>query len=151
MAGKGVGGWGQGACCRLERGHSHFFLRALDPPPQTGKHQPHRESSGGSKLLSPALEWYEALHSLLMGEGCSRIRRNLLACHLFSCLVMSDSLQLHEHQASLVLHHLLEFAQIHVRWVDVAICPSHPLLRPSPAFKLSPPSCLFRSSTSGNW
>ena len=28
----------------MERGHSHFFLRALDPPPQTGKHQPHRES-----------------------------------------------------------------------------------------------------------
>ena len=28
----------------MERGYSHFFLRALDPPPQTGKHQPHRES-----------------------------------------------------------------------------------------------------------
>ena len=27
-----------------------------------------------------------------------------------------------------VLHHLLEFAQIHVHWVSDAIQPSHPLL-----------------------
>ena len=30
-----------------------------------------------------------------------------------------------------VLHHLLEFAQTHVLWVDDAIQPSHPLLPPS--------------------
>ena len=37
-----------------------------------------------------------------------------------------------------ILHHLPEFAQIHVRWVDDAIQPSHPLL-PSfpPALNLS--------------
>ena len=31
-----------------------------------------------------------------------------------------------------VLHYLPEFAQTHVRWVGVAIQPSHPLLPPSP-------------------
>ena len=37
-----------------------------------------------------------------------------------------------------VLHYLLEFAQIHVRWVGYAIWPSHPLPPPSPfAFSLS--------------
>ena len=30
-----------------------------------------------------------------------------------------------------VLHHLLEFAQTHVHWVDDAIQPSHPLSPPS--------------------
>ena len=37
-----------------------------------------------------------------------------------------------------VLHHLLEFAQIHVHWVSDSIQPSHPLSSPSPpAFNLS--------------
>ena len=37
-----------------------------------------------------------------------------------------------------VLHHLLEFAQIHVLWVSAAIQSSHPLSSPSPpAFNLS--------------
>ena len=36
----------------------------------------------------------------------------------------------------LVLHYLLESAQVHVHWVDDAIQPSHPLSSPSPAFKL---------------
>ena len=31
-----------------------------------------------------------------------------------------------------VLHHLLEFSQTHVHWVDDAIQPSHPLLTPPP-------------------
>ena len=38
-----------------------------------------------------------------------------------------------------VLHHLHQFAQTHVHWVDDAIQPSHSLLSPSPpAFNLSP-------------
>ena len=44
---------------------------------------------------------------------------------------MSDSLRPHAaHQASLAIHCLLEFAQIHVHWVSDAIQPSlcHPLL-----------------------
>ena len=42
-----------------------------------------------------------------------------------------------------ILHHLLEFAQTHVHWVD-PIQPSHPLLSPSPpAFNLSQHQGLF--------
>ena len=42
-----------------------------------------------------------------------------------------------------VLHHLLELAQTHVRWVSGAIQPSHPLSSPSPfAFSLSQHQCL---------
>ena len=42
------------------------------------------------------------------------------------------------HQASLVLHSLLEFAQTHVYWAGDTIQPSHPLSFPSPpAFSLS--------------
>ena len=42
-----------------------------------------------------------------------------------------------------VLHHLPEFARIHVRWVSDAIQPSHPLL-PSSAFNLSQHQGLFQ-------
>ena len=53
---------------------------------------------------------------------------------LFSCSVMSDSLQPHglQHTRLPVLHHLLELAQTHDHWVRDAIQPSHPLLSPSP-------------------
>ena len=45
----------------------------------------------------------------------------------------------------LVLHYLLEFALIHVRWVDDAIQPSLPLSSPSPpAFNLSQHQGLFQ-------
>ena len=43
-----------------------------------------------------------------------------------------------------VLHHLPEFAQVHVYWVSNAIQPSHPLLPSSSAFNLSPYQGLFQ-------
>ena len=44
-----------------------------------------------------------------------------------------------------VLHHLPEFAQIHVHWVDDAVQPSHPLSSPSPpALSLSQHQGLFQ-------
>ena len=44
-----------------------------------------------------------------------------------------------------VLHHLLEFAQTHVHWVDDAIQPSHPLSLPSlPALSLPQNQALFQ-------
>ena len=44
-----------------------------------------------------------------------------------------------------VLHHLPEFAQTHVHWVNDAIQPSHPLLSPSPpALNLSQHQDLFQ-------
>ena len=43
-----------------------------------------------------------------------------------------------------VLHHLLEFAKIHVRRVGDAIQPSHPLSSPSPTSNLSQHQGLFQ-------
>ena len=44
-----------------------------------------------------------------------------------------------------VLHHLLEFAEIHVHWIGDAIQPSHPLSPPSPpTFNLSQHQGLFQ-------
>ena len=60
--------------------------------------------------------------------------------HLFNYQVMSalcDCLD-YSMPGSPVLHYFLEFAQIHVHWVDDAIQPSHPLPLPSCfAFSLS--------------
>ena len=48
-------------------------------------------------------------------------------------------------QGFTVLHHLLEFAQTHIHWVDDAIQPFHPLLPPSPpTFNLSQHQGLFQ-------
>ena len=48
-----------------------------------------------------------------------------------------------------VLHYLLEFAQIHVHWVNNAIQPSHPLLPSSPpALSLSQHQGLFQRVSS---
>ena len=46
--------------------------------------------------------------------------------------------------ATPALHHLPEFAQTHVHWVNDAIQPSHPLSSPSPAFNLSQHQGLFQ-------
>ena len=65
---------------------------------------------------------------------------------LFSCSVVSSSLQPHGLQSGLrVLHHLPEIAQSHVHWVRDSIQPSCPLSSPSPpAFYLSQPQGLFQ-------
>ena len=65
---------------------------------------------------------------------------------LFSWSIMFDSLWPHELYSMPglpVLHHLLEFAQIHVHWVNDAIQLSHSLSSPSPAFNLSQPQGIF--------
>ena len=73
---------------------------------------------------------------------CSVIKSYLTLCNLMDCSTPGFP----------VLHHLPEFAQIHVHWVSDASQPSHPLLPPSPpAFNLSqhqgffPVSQLFAS------
>ena len=51
----------------------------------------------------------------------------------FSRSVMSDSLQLHELQHAIPVHHQLpEFFQTHIHRVSDAVQPSHPLSSPSP-------------------
>ena len=65
---------------------------------------------------------------------------------LLSHLVGSDSLRPHDciTPGFLVLHHLLEFAQVHVHCVGDAIQPSHLLPPPSPpALNLSQHQSLF--------
>ena len=68
---------------------------------------------------------------------------------LFSCSVLSDSLQPHGlQQARLpVLHYLPEFAKTHVHWVSDTIQAFHPLSPPSPpAFNLSSINIFFNKS-----
>ena len=66
---------------------------------------------------------------------------------LFSCWVMSNSLQPHDCSTPdfPVFHCLSEFAQTHVHWVNDAIQPSQPLSLPSPpALSLSQHQSLFQ-------
>ena len=61
-----------------------------------------------------------------------------------SCLTLCDPMDCST-PGLLVLHHLLEFAPIHVHRVSDAIHSSHPLLSPSPpAFNLSHHQSLFQ-------
>ena len=71
---------------------------------------------------------------------------NILLLLLFSCSIMSVSLQPHRMQhARLPYHQLVELVQTHVHWVGDAIQPSHPLSSPSPpAFNLSQHQDLFQ-------
>ena len=58
-------------------------------------------------------------------------------CCLFSCQVMSNSLQLHGLQPGLpVPYHLSEYAQVHIHYIGDAIQRSHPLSPSSSAFNL---------------
>ena len=66
---------------------------------------------------------------------CSVAEACLTFCDPRTCSMLGSS----------VLHHLPEFAQIHVRWVDGAMKPSHPLPLSSPfAFHFSQPWVLFQ-------
>ena len=61
-----------------------------------------------------------------------------------SCLTLCDPVNCSMPRFP-VLHHLLEFAQTHVHWVNEAIQPSHPLSPPSPsALSLSQHQGLFQ-------
>ena len=68
-----------------------------------------------------------------------------------SCLTLCNSMD-YSRPGFPVLHHLPEFAQIHVQWVSDAIQPSHPVvpfsscLQSFPAAWSSPVSWLFTSS-----
>ena len=61
-----------------------------------------------------------------------------------SCLTLCDPMDCSTPGLT-ILHHLLELAQTHVRWVGDAIQPPHPLSSPSPpALKLSQHQGLFQ-------
>ena len=72
---------------------------------------------------------------------------NRWAVVVFSCSVVSDSLQPQGRQHASVLHHLPELAQAHVLPVGDTIQPSHSLSSPSPpAFSLSQHQGLSKGS-----
>ena len=69
------------------------------------------------------------------GGGCSVAKLHLILGNPLNCSTSRSS----------VLHHLLEFTQVHVLWIGDAIQPSHPLLPSSPsAFYLSQHQGLFK-------
>ena len=81
-----------------------------------------------NKIRTPKTCWEKTCHSSYL--------RNLLS---FICLVvptLGDPMDCST-PGFPVPHHLLEFAQTHVRWVSDAIQPSHPLSPCRPAFCLS--------------
>ena len=74
-------------------------------------------------------------HARVISSLQTVYQNSVSACLLlFSCSVMSDSLQPHglQHTRLPVLHCLLELAQTPIHWVGDAIQPSRPLLSPSP-------------------
>ena len=80
--------------------------------------------------------WFKIHHSKNKDHGIQS--HHFMANLLFSLSVMSDSLQppcICSMPGFLDLHHLQEFAQIHVHWVSDNIQPSCPLSSPSlPSF-----------------
>ena len=108
------------------------------------------------QFLKSALIWRKVLNSCTsavlwrLGRFLLQITENSpLKQLLFSLSDVSNSLQPHglQHTPGFpVLHHLPEFAQTHVHWVNDAIQPSHLLSSPSPpAFSLSQHQGLFAS------
>ena len=102
--------------------------------------------------------YWSCLISLSTVENTVLNSLNIMFCYkflpllLFSCSVISDSLQSHGLQCAKLpcpsltsLTLLLEFAQTHVHWVDDAIQSYHPLSPPSPpALNLSQHQSLFQ-------
>ena len=87
-------------------------------------------------LLWPAFIYYIVIRELKISSLCCCSVTQLC---LTLCLPMDCSTPVFP-----VLHHLPEFAQTHVHWVDDPIQPSHPLLSPSPpVFNLSQHQGLF--------
>ena len=84
--------------------------------------------------------------SWMTQSGKRMTLRNLYCCSVVqSCLPLWDLMDCST-PGFLFLHCLLEFAQIHVHWVDDAIQPSHPLFAP---FSSCPQS--FPASGSLQW
>ena len=76
-------------------------------------------------------------------EQQGNVNRNCCCLVTKSCLTLCNPMDCS--MAVLpVLHHLQEFAQVHVHWIGDAIQPSHPLSPSSPAFNLSQHRGLFQ-------
>ena len=103
------------------------------------------------KTLAKASQWLNAYFRALVFSP-TLLSKKALLCFAFRyccsvakpCLTLCDPVNCNT-PGFPVLHHLLEFAQTHVHWVDVAIQPSH-LLPPHspPALSLSQHQGLFQ-------
>jgi len=87
---------------------------------------------------------YSPFLSGIWGEGCCSVAQ--------ACLTLCDPMDCST-PGFPVLHHLPEFTQTHVHWVDDAIPPFHPLSPSSPALNLSQHQGLFQwvSSSTQGW
>ena len=84
--------------------------------------------------------------AVILSQVLSLSALNLLLCCCSvtqSCPTLCDPVD-YSTPGFPVLHHFLDFAQIHVHWVGDAIQPSHPLSSCSPAFNLSQRQGLFQ-------
>ena len=93
------------------------------------------------------LAYYVKILGQELGEYGPTLRIMMWSCYCSfakSCLTLCDPMDC-SMPGFPVLHHLPEFAQTQIHWVDDAIQPSHPLLSPSPpAFNLSQHQGLFQ-------
>ena len=95
-----------------------------------------REKAMPNPIMPEQLTWlfYRFIFRIYIGT-CSVAQLCPIHCNPMDCSTPDFP----------VLHHLLEFAQTHVHWVDDAIQPSHPLLTPSPpTFSLPQNQGLFQ-------
>ena len=80
-----------------------------------------------------------------MGICCSVDMSCLTICDPIDCSIPHHLLESEDVPHHTGLHHLLEFAQVHVRWIGDAIQPSHPLSSSAPsAINLSQHHGLFQ-------
>ena len=80
----------------------------------------------------------------LMDTNLITVKPLAVIVQSLSCLTLCDPMYCHT-PGFPVLHHILEFAQAHVHWVDDTIQLSHPLSPPSPhAFSPSQHQGLFQ-------
>ena len=107
-----------------------------------GTRSNYRKQLGGKKTCLKQLlihlhefsqEWHENLFNKISLLNCVShlLFSHLGTWHICLCPALRDAMDCSTPGSS-VLHHHLDFAQIHVHWVNNVIWPSFPLLTPSP-------------------
>jgi len=118
-----------------------------EPTWQCRRHKRHRFSPWVGKI-----PWWQAWQpAMVLFPGESLGQRSLadyspvhFSSVILLCLILCDPTDCNT-QDFPVLHHLPEFAQTHVHWVNDAIQPPHPLSSPSPpALNLSQHQSVFQ-------
>ena len=112
--------------------HSAFFIVQLSHPYMTtGKIIALTRWTFVGKVMSLLFNMLSRLGSRVVEKGHSTVNISCCCSVAQLYLTLCDSMDCST-PGFPVLPYLLEFAQIHVHWVDDGIRPSHPLLPPSP-------------------